>query len=309
VAVILQVASLFFLRMTVLFALFFCQFTMPDSTPASKSSYDRTAFFVSDGTGITAETFGHSVLIQFDLRFREIRLPFVDTIDKAHEAVRRINESAAADGKRPIVFTTLVKSDLSAIVRKSDGLHMDLIQTFVEPLEQELGVPSTHSIGRSHNIADANDYKNRIEAINFALAHDDGQSHKNLATADVILVGVSRSGKTPTSLYLAMQYGIKAANYPLIPEDFERGHLPSGLVPYRGKIFGLSIAPDRLSEVRNERRPGSKYASLENCRYEVNEAERMMHREGIRWVSTTVKSIEEIATLMLQELRLEKRAY
>ena len=127
--------------------------------------------------------------------------------------------------------------------------------------------------------------------------------------ADVILVGVSRCGKTPISLYLAMQFGIKAANYPLIPEDFERGHLPSGLVPYRSKIFGLSIAPDRLSEVRNERRPGSKYASLENCRYEVNEAERMMQREGIRWVSTTVKSIEEIATMMLQELGLEKRAY
>jgi regulator of PEP synthase PpsR (kinase-PPPase family) len=186
---------------------------------------------------------------------------------------------------------------------------MDLIQTFVDPLEQELGVRSTHSIGRSHNMADAEGYKSRIEAINFSLAHDDGQSLKNLPMADVILVGVSRSGKTPTSLYLAMQYGIKAANYPLIPEDFERGQLPSGLAPFRSKIFGLSIAADRLSEVRNERRPGSKYASLENCRYEVNEAERMMHREGIRWVSTTVKSIEEIATMMLQELSLERRAY
>lgn len=282
---------------------------MPNRSPASSPTQNRTVFFVSDGTGITAETFGHSVLIQFDLRFREIRLPFVDSAEKAHEAVRRINDSAESDGKRPIIFSTLVKTELADIVRKANGLHMDLIQTFVEPLEQELGVPSTHSIGRSHNIADANDYKNRIEAINFALAHDDGQSHKNLATADVILVGVSRSGKTPTSLYLAMQYGIKAANYPLIPEDFERGHLPSGLTPYRSKIFGLSIAPDRLSEVRNERRPGSKYASLENCRYEVNEAERMMQREGIRWVSTTVKSIEEITTMLLQELRLEKRSF
>jgi regulator of PEP synthase PpsR (kinase-PPPase family) len=249
------------------------------------------------------------VLTQFDLRFREIRLPYVDSVDKAHEALRRINDAADEDGRRPIVFSTLVKSDLSAIVHKGNALHMDLIQTFVDPLEQELGVRSTHTIGRSHNIADSLDYKNRIEAINFSLAHDDGQSHKNLATADVILVGVSRSGKTPTSLYLAMQYGIKAANYPLIPEDFERGQLPSGLTPYRSKIFGLSIAPDRLSEVRNERRPGSKYASLENCRYEVNEAERMMQREGIRWVSTTVKSIEEIATLMLQELRMDRRAY
>ena len=276
---------------------------------SNTGSFDRTVFFVSDGTGITAETFGHSVLTQFDLRFRQIRLPFIDSADKAHDAVRRINDCCATEGKRPIVFSTLVKSDLSEIVRRSEGMHMDLIQTFVDPLEQELGIKSTHTIGRSHNIADSADYKNRIEAINFSLAHDDGQSHKNLAMADVILVGVSRSGKTPTSLYLAMQYGIKAANYPLIPEDFERGQMPSGLNPFKGKIFGLSIAPDRLTEVRNERRPGSKYAALENCRYEVNEAEKMMHREGIRWVSTTVKSIEEIATLILQELGLNRRVY
>jgi len=278
-------------------------------TSPGLSGFDRTVFFVSDGTGITAETFGHSVLTQFDLRFRQIRLPFIDTVDKAHEAVRRINEASQNEGKRAIVFSTLVKSELSAIVRGAHAMHMDLIQTFVEPLEQELGTVSTHTIGRSHNIADSHDYKSRIEAINFSLAHDDGQSHKNLSSADVILVGVSRSGKTPTSLYMAMQYGIKAANYPLIPEDFERGMLPSGLLPFRSKVFGLSIAPDRLSEVRNERRPGSKYASLENCRYEVNEAERMMQREGIRWVSTTVKSIEEITTMILHELKLGKRSY
>ena len=282
---------------------------MHSHTPAGSSGFDRTVFFVSDGTGITAETFGHSVLTQFDLRFRQIRLPFIDSVDKAHDAVRRINDSFTVEGKRPIVFSTLVKAELSAIIHRATAMHMDLIQTFVEPLEQELGTKSTHTIGRSHNIADSLDYKNRIEAINFSLAHDDGQSHKNLSAADVILVGVSRSGKTPTSLYLAMQYGIKAANYPLIPEDFERGQLPSGLVPFRDKVFGLSIAPDRLSEVRNERRPGSKYASLENCRYEVNEAERMMQREGIHWVSTTVKSIEEIATMILHELKLDKRSY
>lgn len=282
---------------------------MPDPLPPHLSVSARTVFFVSDGTGITAETFGHSVLTQFELRFRQIRLPFIDSPEKARDAVCRINETCVADGKRPIVFSTLVKSDLSAIVRQSNGMHMDLIQTFVEPLEQELGVKSTHTIGRSHTIADSDEYKNRIEAINFSLAHDDGQSHKNLSMADVILVGVSRSGKTPTSLYLAMQYGVKAANYPLIPEDFERGKLPSGLLPYKSKLFGLSITPERLSEVRNERRPGSKYAALENCRYEVNEAERMMLREGIRWMSSTVKSIEEIATTILQELKLQKRDY
>jgi|EP01034_Spumella_vulgaris_P039363 regulator of PEP synthase PpsR (kinase-PPPase family) len=269
----------------------------------------RTVFFVSDGTGITAETFGHSVLTQFELRFRQIRLPFIDTLDKAYDAARKINEAAAADGQRPIIFSTLVKSELSEVIRKCNGMHMDLIQTFVAPLEQELGVMSTHTIGRSHNIVDSEEYKNRIEAINFSLAHDDGQSHKNLSSADVILVGVSRSGKTPTSLYLAMQYGIKAANYPLIPDDFERGKLPSSLYQFKSKIFGLTITPERLAEIRNERRAGSKYASIENCRYEVNEAEMMMKREGIRWLSSTTKSIEEISTTILQEIKPNRREY
>jgi len=279
---------------------------MPDRSSLSLPCADRTVFFVSDGTGITAETFGHAVLTQFELRFRQIRLPFVDTLDKAREAVQKINEASSHDGKLPIVFSTLVKADLSQVIRASSAMHMDLIQTFVEPLEQELGVKSTHTIGRSHNIADSDEYKHRIEAINFSLAHDDGQSNQNLASADVILVGVSRCGKTPTSLYLAMQYGIKAANYPLIPDDFERDKLPGDLPPHKSKIFGLSIAPDRLSEVRNERRPGSKYASLENCRYEINEAENLMRREGIRWMSSTAKSIEEIAATILQEIKLDK---
>ena len=269
----------------------------------------NTVFFVSDGTGITAETFGHAVLSQFEMRFRQVRMPFIDTADKARDAVRKINEAFALDQQRPIVFSTLVKPDLSTIIRTANGMHMDLIQTFVAPLEQELGVMSTHTIGRSHNIVDSQEYKARIEAINFSLAHDDGQSHKNLSSADVILVGVSRSGKTPTSLYLAMQYGIKAANYPLIPDDFERGKLPSSLPPFRNKIFGLSITPERLSEIRHERRAGSKYASIENCRYEVNEAELMMKREGIRWLSSTTKSIEEIATTILQEIKPDRREY
>ena len=269
----------------------------------------RTVFFVSDGTGITAETFGHSVLTQFELRFRQVRLPFIDTLDKAYDAVRKINEAFATDGHRPIIFSTLVKAELSDVIRQCKGMYMDMFQTFVAPLEQELGVRSTHTIGRSHNIVDSEEYRNRIEAINFSLAHDDGQSHKNLAEADVILVGVSRSGKTPTSLYLAMQYGIKAANYPLIPDDFERGKLPSSLYQFKSKIFGLTITPERLSEIRNERRAGSKYASLENCRYEVNEAELMMKREGIRWLSSTTKSIEEISTTILQEIKPDRREY
>ena len=271
---------------------------------------ERTVFFVSDGTGITAETFGHSVLAQFEgVRFRQIRMPFIDTMDKAGDVIERINAVAEHEGHRPIVFSTLVEPEVNYAIRCAHGLFLDMIQTFVEPLEKELGVKSTHSIGRSHNIADSKEYNRRIEAINFSLAHDDGQTHGGLMEADVILVGVSRSGKTPTSLYLAMQYGIKAANYPLIPEDFERARLPSVLPAYRAKLFGLSIAPERLAEVRNERRPASKYASLENCRYEVAAAEAMMRREQIRWLSSTTKSIEEIATTILQEIRSDRRSY
>ena len=282
---------------------------MVSETSTTHPSATRTVFFVSDGTGITAETFGHAVLSQFEMRFRQIRLPFIDTIEKAYEAARRINEVALSGNERPIVFSTLVKHDLSSVIRAANGMHMDLFQTFVAPLEQELKVKSTHTIGRIHNVVDTEEYKNRIEAINFSLAHDDGQSNRNLADADVILVGVSRSGKTPTSLYLAMQYGVKAANYPLIPEDFERGKLPTPLLAHRQKMFGLSIDPQRLSEIRNERRPGSKYAAPENCRYEINEAEAMMRREGIKWLSSTHKSIEEIATTILQEIKLDRPSY
>lgn len=269
---------------------------------------ERTVFFVSDGTGITAETLGHSVMTQFEpVRYRKIRIPFVDTADKAREAVARINETRFKDGKRPIVFSSLVDPFVNETLRQADALILDLFESFVEPLETELGVKSTHTIGRSHTMSDSETYHRRIDAINFALAHDDGQSARSLEHADVILVGVSRSGKTPTSLYLAMQYGIKAANYPLIPEDFERDQLPSALPPYRHKLFGLSIAPERLAEVRHERRPNSRYASLENCRYEVAEAEKMMRREGIRCMSSTTKSIEEIAATILNEIGLERR--
>jgi vacuolar-type H+-ATPase subunit H len=186
---------------------------------------------------------------------------------------------------------------------------LDMFGMFVRPLEIELGMKSNHRVGRFSDVSKSKEYDDRIEAINFSLAHDDGQSNRDLAGSDVILVGVSRSGKTPTSLYLAMQYGLKASNYPLIPEDFERRQLPPALVPHRKKIFGLTIAPERLAQIRNERRPNSKYASLENCREEIHEAEAMMRREGIRWLSTTTKSIEEIATTILQEIRPERLEY
>jgi regulator of PEP synthase PpsR (kinase-PPPase family) len=270
------------------------------------STETHIVFIVSDGTGITAENFSQSILAQFEATFKHIRIPFVDSVDKAHEAVSNINQALNKYSAQPIVFTTLVNPELNHIVSKANGLILDMFQTFVAPLEAALGLKSTHAMNRLHHNADTEAYKNRIEAINYSLAHDDGQSNQNLVEADVILIGISRVGKTPTSLYLAMQYGLKAANYPLIPEDFERGQLPKDLIPYRQKIFGLMIDAERLSEIRNERRPGSNYAKLENCRYEINEATAMMKKQSIPWVLTTSKSIEEIATTILQAMKSDK---
>ncbi|MFO0580074.1 MAG: pyruvate, water dikinase regulatory protein [Polyangia bacterium] len=270
----------------------------------------RTVFFVSDGTGITAETFGNAILAQFEFKRRHVRLPFIDTVEKAHQVVSQVNRTAELEGVRPILFTTLANAEIMEVIEQGcKVMLLDMFGSFVRPLEIELGMKSSRRIGRFADVSKSKAYNDRMEAINFTLEHDDGQSNRNLEQADVILIGVSRSGKTPTTLYLAMQHGLKAANYPLIPEDFERQQLPRALVPYRQKMFGLTIQPERLSEVRNERRPNSRYASLENCRMEVGEAEALMRREGIRWLSTTTKSIEEIATTILQEIRPERLDY
>ena len=270
----------------------------------------RTVFFVSDGTGITSQMLGHSLLTQFEgIQFQQVTLPFIDTVEKADECRERIDTQAAEGNGRPIIFSTLVNNDVRRSLRKANAVFIDFFETFIDPLEAGLGVKSNHTIGKSHSAADKTQYHKRIDAVNFSMAHDDGSSHRELDQADVILVGVSRSGKTPTSLYLALQFGVKAANYPLIPEDFERRQLPEVLRGYTPKLFGLSIAPERLREIRQERRPDSKYADAANCRYEVDAAEKLMRREGIRWVNSTTKSIEEIAATILRELKIERQLY
>jgi hypothetical protein len=270
----------------------------------------RTVFFISDGTGISAETLGHSLLTQFeDIAFTQAVLPFVDTVAKARECVARIEEAKARSGARPIVFCTLVNDEVRGALRAADALVLDFFEGFLGPLEAELGARSTHTVGRSHSAANKKQYLDRIEAINFALAHDDGLGSQELGKADVVLVGVSRSGKTPTCLYLALQFGIKAANMPLTPDDFDRGTLPSPLAPHLARLYGLTIAPERLAEIRNQRRPDSRYAKLENCRYEVEQAERLMRRFGVPSLDSTTRSIEEIATTILQEVKLERRVY
>lgn len=270
----------------------------------------RTVFFISDGTGITAETLGHSLLTQFEgVRLKQVRMPFVNTPEKVWECVDRIREATRIDGARPIIFTTLVNRELNAILSQENIFSLNFFETFIVPLEAELGVKSTHTIGRTHGSIDTNDYKQRIEAINYTLSHDDGVTNQGLEQADVILVGVSRCGKTPTSLYLAMQFGVKAANFPLIPEDFERMKMPDSLVKHREKLFGLTIQPERLNQIRSERRPNSNYAALDNCRYEVKEAEKMMRSHGIRWLDSSTKSIEEISTTIMQEVKLERLVF
>jgi regulator of PEP synthase PpsR (kinase-PPPase family) len=270
----------------------------------------RTAFFISDRTGITAEMLGHTLLTQFEsVGFEEVTLPFVDSVDKARDVVRQINALARRDGVRPIVISTLVNTDIAEVVRGARALFLDCFDIFISPLEKELGVRASHAIGRSHSVNDFVNYHHRIESVNYTLSHDDGVSTNDLAQADVVLVGVSRCGKTPTCLYLAMQYGVRAANYPLVPDDFGAGALPAHLLPLRPKLYGLTIRPERLQQNRNERRPGSKYATLANCEYEVREAEALMRSEGVRTLDVTNKSVEELATTILHEAKLVRRIY
>src|SRR5690348_14957386 len=271
----------------------------------------RTVFFISDRTGITAEMLGNSLLTQFeDIVFHRVTIPFVDSMEKAADAVRQVNATAAAEGRRPIVVCSVVDEAMSAVIRRdAQALTLDMFQIFIVPLEEELGAKSSHTAGRSHGIANSHEYFARMEAINFTQAYDDGAATRDLDKAQVVLVGVSRCGKTPTSLYLALQFGIRAGNFPLTPDDFSDHKLPASVLPIRSKLFGLTIQAERLREIREERRPGSKYAALDNCRYEVREAEALMTREGIPMLDTTTKSIEEISTTILHRAKLQRHIW
>jgi hypothetical protein len=274
------------------------------------ASNRRTVFFVSDRTGITAEMLGNSLLSQFEaFDFQRHTIPFVDTPEKIAEVVRTIDGTGAKNGQRPLVFSSIVDEAMSAQLGKANGLFLDLFQVFIAPLEAELTAKSSHAAGRSHGIANIHEYFARIEAINFTQAHDDGATTRDLGKAQVILVGVSRCGKTPTTLYMALQFGILAANFPLTPDDFVDHKLPASILPFRDRLFGLTIDPERLQQIRQARRPGSRYAALENCRFEVREAEQLMHRERISIIDTTSRSIEEIATTILHKAGLQRHVF
>jgi [pyruvate, water dikinase]-phosphate phosphotransferase / [pyruvate, water dikinase] kinase len=273
-------------------------------------SQRKRVFFVSDRTGLTVEALGSSLLTQFgEFDFLRVTLPFIDSIPKALQVVAQVNEAHRDSAQRPLVFSSIVDDTVRAEINKTSGLVLDVFEKFIVPLENELGVKSTHQVGRSHSVSNVKDYNHRIEAINYTLAHDDGVTHRGLEEADIVLVGVSRSGKTPTCLYMAMQFGIKAANYPLIPEDLEANRIPPSLAPLKAKVWGLSITPERLHQIRSERRPDSRYAALDNCRYEVAAAEKLMRQAQIPYLDSTTKSIEEIATHMLHQAHLVRRVY
>ena len=273
----------------------------------------RKVFFLSDSTGLTAENLGRSLLVQFpQIQFESVTKPFVDSADKAQVIAAEINNEVQTSSQRPIVIDTILNTDVSDIIKTTDCFYIDIFSTFLSPLESELGVKSAHNVGHpaifkeDSRVVDSA-YMARIDAVHFALANDDGMHLHRYADADIILVGVSRTGKTPSSVYLGMQYGVKAANYPLIPDDLESSKLPSALVDHQKKLFGLTIRPARLAEIRNERKPNSNYANLRTCVDEIRKAEALYRQYRIPYIDTTQLSVEEISARMLQRAGIERR--
>lgn len=267
----------------------------------------RYAFIVSDRTGITAENLGLSLLCHFPtIDFKIVSLSFLDSKEKALDAVSQINKAATDSGTAPLVFATLSQEDTRSTMAKSKAVVFDLFDAFLAPLEEELGVASEHTVGSSHGVLNPQKYTSRISAVNYTMRTDDGVNAQNYDMANVIIVGVSRTAKTPTSLYLALHYGIYAANYPLVGDDLDRGRLPDSIVSHRQKLFGLSIDPERLQQIRAERYPNGRYAELRQCQYEINQAEAMYRRERIPFINTTSKSVEEISTTIVHKARLNR---
>jgi regulator of PEP synthase PpsR (kinase-PPPase family) len=268
----------------------------------------RFVFIVSDGTGITAESLAHSLMTQFEgIDFEQKTSPYLDTMEKAHVLVEQIRQCYAEMGIKPLVFMTMVNPDINAYIKASAGCVFDLFTTFLAPLEKELNIKSSYTVGRKHGVSNLETYAHRIEAVNYTLAHDDGIKTQDYNKADIILVGVSRCGKTPSCLYLALQFGILAANYPFTEDDLSHFQLPEVLKPHQSKLFGLTIDCQRLQHIRTERRPNSQYASAEQCRREVAEVESMYQREQIPYMNSTRYSIEEIATKIMTSAGLKRK--
>ena len=270
----------------------------------------RAVFFVSNSTGITVETLGRSLLYQFSsTQFESHSLRFVDTTDKAKEAVDTINKLGNETGSRPIILSTLVNPELRNILATAHGLYLDVFNTFISPIEDEIGYEAKLGMGRSHGIIDDDYYSERIEAVNYSLKTDDGVGAKEYSQADVILTGASRTGKTPTSLYLAMHYGLKAANYPIVDEEIDSSSLPISLKDYKDKVFGLLVTPERLQSIRTKRRPDSPYASLSQCQYEIRQTEALFQHENIPYFDVSSMSIEEVSSNIMNMLKIGSRTF
>jgi len=263
---------------------------------------------ISDGTGITAENLGNSLITQFEtISFEKCTLPYIDTLEKANAVVLRINRCYQETGLKPLLFMTLINTEIAETIKQSQACFFDLFNVFLEPLETELGEKSSYTVGRTHGVADTELYRNRIEAVDYALSHDDGVMLRGYDRADIILIGVSRCGKTPSCLYMALHFGVLAANYPFTEEDLVMNQLPASLALYKQKLFGLTIDAERLQQIRAGRRPNCKYSSLEQCRIEVSEVEAMYQRESIPYLNSTHYSIEEIATKVLAISGLKRK--
>lgn len=284
-----------------------------DNHPARTGLQDmtRTAFFISDGTGITAESLGRSLLAQFSgVDIIMLTKPYIDTVEKAEELAGIIEATADRDGARPVVIDTIVDEAIREVIRAAPCFKVDIFSTFLAPLEQELATHSSYSVGRTHAIGSDAVYMDRIHSVHFALDNDDGARTHQYDQADIILIGVSRCGKTPTSLYLALQFGIRAANYPLTEDDQDEDgvlKLPRFLAQHHHKLFGLTIDARRLAAIRNERRPNSRYSSMDQCLQEVEQTESLYRSLHIPSIDTTRFSVEEISTRMIAETGLVRR--
>lgn len=272
------------------------------------TAVSRTVFFISDGTAITAETLGRSVLCQFpDVTFDVKVMPYVDSEERALEVVQVINDTAKRDGVQPLVFDTLVDPDVRAIINTAQAFNLDVFEGLIGKISGELDVQPSPLVGNSHSDVDSEGYKSRIDAVHFALENDDGARTRHYDMADIILIGVSRSGKTPTCIYLALQYGIRAANYPITEEDLDDNRLPTALKPYKDKLFGLMIEADRLVAIRHERKANSRYASFQQCQMELRAVQGIYISEGIPSLDVSEMSVEEIATRIIQMTGLQRR--
>ena len=268
----------------------------------------RFVFIISDGTGITAESLATSLLTQFEnLEFEKLTIPYLDTLEKAEAFIARVNGLHAESNMKPLIFMTLVNPKISDYIKQSHNYVFDLFSTFLAPLEHALKTKSSYTVGRTHSVANVESYNHRIEAVNYTLAHDDGVKTRDYNKADIILIGVSRCGKTPSCLYMALQFGVLAANYPFTDDDLSDFRLPDVLKPYKEKLFGLTIDPQRLQHIRTERRPNSQYASAEQCRLETSEVEAMYQKEGIPFINSTRFSIEEIATKIMTAAAIQRK--